>query len=128
MEDFERMLSLPLSDRSAASLRINMPGEYENALEIVPNDAVLGYDIKSNGFIYPLYRADLSQAIVYVPVSLERTCDELAQAMEERGTRYLFVAPEHSSDQVIAYLRNCGDTESIIRQRSGGLYVIKREQ
>ena len=125
--DFERMLSLPVLDRNAASLRINMPGEYENALAIVPGDAVLGYNTHSNGFIYPLYRANLSQSITYVPVSLDGTCDEVAQAMEERGTRYLFVAPEHSNDRVIAYLRNCGDTDTILRERSRGLYVIKRE-
>jgi len=128
IEDFDRMLSLPVLKRSAASLRINVPDEYEKALEIVPNEAILGYAIHSNGFIYPLYRSDLSQQITFVPVSLEGTCEEVAQAMEERGTRYLFVAPEHSSDQVIAYLRNCGDTGTIIRERSRGLYVIKREQ
>ncbi len=128
IEDFDRMLSLPVLNRSAASIRINVPDEYEKALEIVPNDAILGYDIHSNGFIYPLYRADLSQRITYVPVSLEGTCEEVAQAMEERGTRYLFVAPEHSSDQVIAYLRNCAATDTVIRERSRGLYVIKREQ
>ena len=122
------MLSLPVLNRSAASLQINVPDGYKNALEIVPNDAVLGYATHSNGFIYPLYRADLSQQITYVPVSLEGTCEEVAQAMDERGTRYLFVAPEHSSDQVIAYLRNCGDTDTVIRERSRGLYVIKREQ
>jgi len=128
IEDFDRMLSLPVLDRSAASFQINVPDEYANALEIVPNNAVLGYAIHSNGFIYPLYRADLSQQITYVPVSREGTCEDVAQAMEERGTRYLFVAPEHSSDRVIAYLRNCGDTDTLLRERSRGLYVIKREQ
>lgn len=125
-EDFDRMVRLPTADRDAASLRINMPVEYEKSLAIVPRDALLGYNVHSNGFIYPLYRADLSQHLVYVPFSLDGTCEELAEAMSDRGTRYLFVAPEHSSDSVLSFLRRCGDSESIIRERSRGLYVIKQ--
>jgi hypothetical protein len=122
---FQAMYDLPLLERDAASLRLNMPGEYENTLKIVPRDAVLGYNVHSNGFIYPLYRADLSQRLVYIPISTTGTCYDVAQAMRERGTRYLFVAPEHTSDDVIGFLNMCGETETALRERSRNLYVLK---
>ncbi len=92
-------------DRQSATLKVNMPAEYENAIVYVPEDALLGYNVGSNGFIYPLYRADFSQRIVYVPFEASDSCEMLCEAMELRGSRYLFVAPEHTPDAKIALLR-----------------------
>jgi hypothetical protein len=78
--------------------------------------------------VYPLYRADFSQALVYVPIEPEDSCEEIAVAMESRGTRYLFVAPEHTDDTLIRRLRVCAaDDASPIRERAPGLYVVRRD-
>ena len=125
LDRFEAMLAIPLLERDAASLRINMPVEYENSLKIIPEEALLGYNLHSNGFIYPLYRADFAQHLVYIPISTQGTCFDVAEAMRTRGTRYLFVAPEHTSDSVISFLNECGESEIALRERTGNLYVLK---
>jgi hypothetical protein len=121
-----KMLSLSIYDRDSAKLAISMPREYENALEIVPENATLGYNVIGNGFVYPLYRADYSQKLVYIPISLDGTCEDIAEAMSSRGTRYLFVAPEHTDDEVLGFLHQCGNAEEYLRERSFNLYVIPR--
>jgi hypothetical protein len=127
-EQFQQMLERSVWDRQAATLKVNMPAEYENALVYVPKDALLGYNVSSNGFIYPLYRADFSQRIVYVPFAGSDTCEDVVRDMQSRHTHYLFVAPEHSADANIALLRRCSETPSSgLRQRARGLYVIKNE-
>ena len=124
-KQFQQMLERSVWDRQSATLKVNMPAEYENALVYVPKDALLGYNVGSNGFVYPLYRADFSQYIVYVPFSPSDSCDAVVKDMEAKGTRYLFVAPEHTPDPNIALLRKCGDTPmSGLRQRARGVYVI----
>jgi hypothetical protein len=123
---FQQMLERSVWDRQSATLKVNMPAEYENAAVYVPKDALLGYNVSSNGFIYPLYRADFSQHIVYVPFGPNDSCARIVQEMSSRGTRYLFVAPEHTADGNIALLRRCSETPgSGLRQRARGLYVIK---
>ena len=124
--EFGRMLSLPVLERDAALLHVHVPEEYESVIKYVPTNAILGYNVHANGFVYPLYRADFSQEIVYIPIAPEDSCEQIAQAMEVRGTRYLLVAPEHTSDGIIARLRYCAASETVIRERAGGLYVIKR--
>lgn len=124
-DQFQQMLERSVWNRQSATLKVNMPAEYENAIVYVPKDALLGYNVGSNGFIYPLYRADFSQRIVYVPFGPNDSCAEIVHAMSSRGTRYLFVAPEHTSDANIARLRACSETPgSGLRQRARGLYVI----
>lgn len=123
---FQQMLERSVWDRQSATLKVNMPAEYENAIVYVPNDALLGYNVSSNGFVYPLYRADFSQRIVYVPFNADDTCQMVIEAMQAQGTRYLFVAPEHTPDDRIARLQACSqDPDSGLRQRARGLYVIK---
>ena len=123
---FQQMLERSVWDRQSATLKINMPAEYENALVYVPKDALLGYNVSSNGFIYPLFRADFSQRIVYVPFEASDTCQVVVNQMRRKGTRYLFVAPEHTPDAKIALLQDCSETpNSGLRQRARGLYVIK---
>jgi hypothetical protein len=127
MQDLTRMLALPFWERDAGRFHLRAPVEYENAYRYVPRDAVLGYNVHENGFVYPLYRADFSQRLVYVPFRPDDTCETIAGAMEARGTRYLFVAPEHTDDNLILRLRQCASTSSPIRERAPGLYVVKRD-
>ena len=127
MQEVARMLELPVGERDAGRFHVRAPDEYESAYDYVPRDSLLGYNVHENGFIYPLYRADFSQRLVYVPVSASDSCERIAQAMEERGTRYLFVAPEHTDDHLIEKLRECAATVSPIRERASGLYVVKRD-
>lgn len=126
MEELVRMVALPAWARDAGRLPVRVPEEYENAYTFVPRESLLGYNVHENGFVYPLYRADFSQRLVFVPVSAASSCEEIAQAMEARGTRYLFVAPEHTDDGLRQRLSQCAGTESSIRERARGLYVVKR--
>lgn len=125
VDKFDLMLERPLWGRHASILKLNMPAEYENAFLYVPEGEKLGYNVSSNGFVYPLYRADYSQELVYVPFEVEDSCNQIAERMEALGTRYLFVAPEHTSDQKIAHLRSCGDHQTELRERARGLYVLR---
>jgi hypothetical protein len=128
IEEISRMLSFPVGDRAASRFHLRAPIEYELAYDIVPAEALLGYNVHANGFVYPLYRADFSQALVYIPFSESDTCESIASAMEARGTRYLFVAPEHTDDGLIRRLRECAAADaSPIRERARGLYVVKRD-
>lgn len=127
IEEFRNILRIPTWERHAGMLHVHAPEEYESIYEFVPTDVVLGYNVHANGFVYPLYRADYSQTIVYIPISKQASCGEIASTMEARGTRYVFVAPEHSEDEIIGLLRQCADSGEVIRQRAGGLYVLKKD-
>jgi hypothetical protein len=120
------MLALPLRERDAALFRDNIPDPYPLANQIVPSQDLLGYNVFGNGFTYPLYRADFSQRIVYIPFTNSSSCEHVAEAMEARGTRYLLVAPEHTEDDKIALLQACADAGNVIQERARGLYVVKR--
>ncbi len=122
------MLALPALERQSAGLSLKVPDEYAQALEIVPRDALLGYNVHNNGFIYPLYRADYSQRLVYVPILEDSTCLSIAEAIEARGTRYLFVAPEHTEDWILSLLNQCATEKDVLRERVRGLYVVKRDK
>lgn len=127
IEEFGYMLEQSVWSRTAANLRLTVPAEYEFALRFVPRDELLGYSTHSNGFIYPLYRADFSQRLVYVPFQPEDSCEMIAGEMRERGTRYLLVAPEHTPDRMIARLRECAAEGEFIRERARGLYILGQE-
>ena len=124
-EEFRSMLQLPALQRDAAVFEDNMPSPFTNALKFVPSDALLGYNVHNNGFVYPLYRSDFSQRVIYVPLSPQDTCEDIAGRMRESGTRYLVVAPEHTYDENIARLRQCADLGTVIRERAQGLYVLR---
>jgi hypothetical protein len=122
---FEEMLSRSVWERDAALLDVYMPDEYFSALEIVGSEERLGYNVHANGFVYPLYRSDYSQDLVYVPFSPVDSCDNIANEMRVRGTRYLMVAPEHTEDEKILLLQRCALAGDVIRERGINLYVIK---
>jgi len=123
-DEFAYMASRSPWSRHAASLRLTVPSEYENALVYVPDRTLIGYHTHSNGFLYPLYRADFSSPLVYIPFSPETSCIQIAERMILAGTRYLFVAPEHSPGSDIAHLRGCGEAGTHLRERARGLYVL----
>jgi hypothetical protein len=124
---FQDMLALPALQRDSARLSLKVPEEYAWALEIVPREDILAYNVHGNGFIYPLYRADYSQRLVYVPIPEGSTCGSIADAVEARGTRYLFVAPEHTEDWILSLLNQCATEKEVLRERVRGLYVVKRD-
>ena len=119
------MLSRSVWERDAALLDVYMPDEYFSALAIVGSDERLGYNVHVNGFIYPLYRSDYSQTLVYIPFSLDDSCEDIASDMRLRGTRYLMVAPVHSEDGKISLLQRCANAGDVIREQGINLYVIK---
>jgi hypothetical protein len=123
-EQIMAMLARPFGDRQAAFLRVHVPYEYENALVHVPADAVLGYNVGANGFIYPLFRADFSQRLAYIRIDPAETCGDVAGAMRSAGTRYLMGAPEHTDDEVLSLLHACGEDGSVLRELGVGLYVL----
>jgi hypothetical protein len=124
IDKFQQMLVLPIWEREAGLFRLNMPEEYEIALRTVPKDEILGYNVGPNGFIYPLFRANFSQRLAYIDIYEDDSCEEVAATMREHNTRWLFVAPEHSEDKIIALLEACALLEAPIRERDGGLFVI----
>jgi hypothetical protein len=126
-DDFKAMLSLPALDRETAVLGVTVPDEYAMALEFVPRDAILGFNVHASGSTYPLYRVDYSQRLAYIPIPEGSTCESIAAAREARGTRYLFVAPEHTEDWILSLLNRCATEKDVLRERARGLYVIERD-
>ena len=124
LDRFGLVLERPLWERQAALLKLNMPSEYEHAILFAPAGEPLGYNVGSNGFIYPLFRADYQQRLVYVPVGAFDDCGYIAARMRERGTRYLFVAEGHTPGQIISRVRACAQEGDSLAEESRGLYVI----
>ncbi|MCJ7513409.1 MAG: hypothetical protein MUO23_10625, partial [Anaerolineales bacterium] len=89
IDEFSRMLSKPALERNAASLYLTIGDTYEFAVAKVPPGETLGYHVNANGFIYPLFRADFSQRIVYIPFENSGSCETLSRVMVDRGTRWL---------------------------------------
>jgi hypothetical protein len=127
IDAFRSMLSIPTLERDAGKLHLQVPVEYQSVYDYVPKEAVLGYSLHENGFVYPLLRADLSQDIVYIQIKRDATCAEIATEMRFNNTRYLFVAPVLSEDYVIQTLEACARAGDIIRERAPGLYIVKSD-
>lgn len=113
-----RMARLPVAERSAAALGLFFGRSYYDALRTVPKGEAIGYDTNYNGWVYPLYDADLSRTVRYVPIGAGT---DVVKAMRERGVRYLFTAlppPEARAriDRAVAV--------GALRQIGEGLYVI----
>jgi hypothetical protein len=121
---FGLMLERPLWERETALLKLNMPSEYEHAILFAPIDQVLGYNVGSDGFVYPLYRADYRQRLVYVPIGEREQCESIAVDMRERGTSFLFVAEGHTPAPVLQRVRDCARSGVALAEKSKGLYVI----
>ena len=124
LDRFGLMLERPLWERQAALLKLNMPSEYEHAILFAPADQSLGYNVGDNGFVYPLFRADYRQRLVYIPVSGSDECGNIAARMRQEGTNYLFVAKGHTTGEVIQRVRACALVGGSLAEESRGLYVI----
>lgn len=113
-----RMARLPVLERSTAALGLFIGPGYLEALEKVPKTEAIGYNTNYNGWIYPLYDADLSRRVRYVPVGPET---DVVAAMRKREVDYLFVAlpppvVQRRIDQEVARRR--------LRTIGRGLYVV----
>jgi len=87
VEDFQKMMSMPTLQRSTAELTHQYDGAYEKALQIIPKDKVIGVCFPNNGWAYPLYDADFSQHLEYVPIDDM----QFARNMKQKGIHYLFI-------------------------------------
>lgn len=119
---FKRMLELPAIQRDASRLRITVPQEYQDALDLVPVDEKLGYYVHQNGFIYPLYRSDYSQRLTFIPLQDIEGCEQLRLEMTRRGTGWLFLWRAESSR--LNLVNSCEATE-MLSQRGEGLYELE---
>ena len=126
-DDFKLLRARPVLQREACGSPVAVPDEYAMALGFVPRDAILGLNVHANGSTYPLCRVDYSQRLAYIPIPEGSTCDSMAGAVEARGTRYLFVASEHTEDWILSLLNRCATEKEVLRERARGLYVIKRD-
>lgn len=118
---FKRMLELPTTKRDSARLRITVPGEYQRALDLVPEDEILGYFVHQNGFIYPLYRSDYSQHLAFIPLQEIGGCEELRLEMVHRGTMWLFLWRADTSSQDLVNV--CVQADFLV-ERENGLYEL----
>jgi hypothetical protein len=126
IEQFDLMLDTPAGQRDAAKLNVYVPNEYPAALEYVPNDELLGYNVDLDGLIYPLYRADYSQRLTYLPFSSDGDCESLVTLMKKRGTRFLFTSEELTDWQISNALKRCEDN-GYFETPKKGLYVLRSD-
>ena len=121
LDEFKRMLAKPALERSAAGLYLTIGDTYEFAVATVPDDEVLGYHVSSNGFIYPLYGADLSQPVAYIPFGPTTPCPQLVEAVQEAGTRWLFLG--YTSWRDVDRVRACAQ-DGFFTFRGENLYEL----
>jgi hypothetical protein len=122
IRDFVGILQVPIWQRDAAKLHIYVDPEYEQALDIVSRDDTLGYNLHEDAFIYPLYRADYSQSVVYVPLTSDQTCDGLIETMNEEDARWLFAIPERTDSENLELIEKCTH-EGYLLSLGSGIYV-----
>jgi hypothetical protein len=123
-DQFSNMLREPVLSRDAAKLQLDVPAYYEEALEIVPRDEVLGFHVHGDGFVYPLYRADFSQRLAFIPfyTSAEDGCEILNDAMREQDLHWLFIGA--AKEESILFAERCLE-EGVLERRGERLYVLK---
>jgi hypothetical protein len=83
------LMQLPVMQRSTAVLGHRIGPTYQAALQIVPPDERIGYNVNFDGWIYPLYDADLSRHLQYVEIDQG---ESVLDAMIATDVRYLFVS------------------------------------
>lgn len=113
-----RMARLPVAERSTAALGLFIGRGYYDALRTIPAGEAIGYNTNYNGWVYPLYDADLSRSVRYVPVDAGT---DVVKAMRARGVRYLFTAlPPPAARARIERTAASG----ALRKIGEGLYVL----
>jgi hypothetical protein len=124
LDQFQRMLELPTLERDAARLHVTVPNQYETALKIVPEEDLLGYNVHDNGFIYPLYRADFSQHLVFVPLAEVDNCADVRRVMDQADTEWLFIW--RADYEKASILLSCSEVGVLDHVREG-LYALEEE-
>ncbi len=88
--DLGRLMALPPLQRSLVNADINYPwvtgSAYGEVLKHVPEDEIIGYSLRKNDVIYPLYGSDLSRRLHYIP----DFPTGLVDSMNSHGIRYLY--------------------------------------
>jgi hypothetical protein len=119
---WQAMAHLPLTERSAAALQalgLRIGPTYQEVLKAVPPKETLGYTVPENGVIYPLYGADLSRRVRYVPTPQDGT---IVNQMDRQDIKYLFAwRPRQNTKAAIATAVNSGLLQAVQK----GLYVRK---
>jgi hypothetical protein len=87
VSDFQKMMSMPALERSAANLTHHAGGTHRRALAHVPKGEAIAYYVSNNDWVYPLYDSDFSRSLVYVPMKDM----EFITTMKEQDLKYLFV-------------------------------------
>jgi hypothetical protein len=124
LSDFRSILRIPALERGSAHLHVYVDPAYELALNHVPREDVLGYTLTNNSFVHPLYRADYSQTLVYVPITAETSCDAIIQALREADSSWLFALQGRSPPEVLDKLDACRQQGSL-DQVEVGLYAVQ---
>lgn len=124
-DQFSRMLSEPVLSRDAAKLHLDVPAYYEEALEMVPRDEVLGFHVHGDGFVYPLYLADFSQRLAFIPfyTSAEDGCENLKDTLSAQEIYWLFIGV--AKEESVMFAERCLE-EGVLERRGERLYVLKK--
>jgi hypothetical protein len=83
-QDWADLADLPVSERSVA-VRAGSP--YQDILRIVPRGATIAYFVNPNGWVYPLYGADFSRRLQFIPA---RRGGDFAVEMKRLGLKYFY--------------------------------------
>lgn len=124
LDQFRRMLELSTLERDAARMHVTVPNQYETALKMVPQDDLLGYNVHDNGFIYPLYRADFAQRLVFVALAEVNNCADVVRVMDQAGTKWLFIW--RADYEKASILLSCAEVGVLDHVREG-LYALEEE-
>lgn len=81
---------------------------------------MLGYSVHSDGWIYPLHRADMSQRLAYVPFPADGTYDSLLNDLRVRGLEWLFVVgTPNKVNESVAAANQCVQVGRILKSSDG---------
>ena len=119
VDDFKRMMELPVLQRSTAELTHHYDGAYKKALQIVPKNEVIGFCFPNNGWAYPLYDSDFSRHLKYVPIESM----EFVNSMKNQEIKYLFIeriTPEQTE------LINKAVEEGSLKKMEEFLYALQK--
>jgi len=129
-ELWQRMAQLPVEKRSAAELGLYTGPNFELALQRIPAGEPIGYYNRGDGFVYPLYDADFSRTIRFIPITPD---NDFVQNMRDRGVRFLFVfKPGLAIEQRIEAAVREGELHKLGEDRRrrrvlAGLYVTSKK-